>query len=185
MKYDYHESHKHLLAKELLFKWLKEIHDDRTIDYSRDHPFGIKLPFNWRRNYGVFLELPFHQTDDPYYFECSDGIYKCGVDHRLDSADIEECDCDRDENNFLVGYNRGPLLFVPDITIFHKGTATIFIEVVHKNGVSISKANKMLSFFEGHHIEVYEISADTILNTTNKYRNLVFETIVYDDQLLK
>lgn len=127
MPYEHHESYKHKLAKELLFQWIKEIHDDRTVDYSTDHHFGKTLPF----------------------------------------------------------YDRGPIMFVPDITIFHKGQAKIFIEVVHTNGVSKKKANNILNFFKVNHIEVYEIFADNILNATNKHRNLKFDTIIYDDELVK
>jgi len=54
----------------------------------------------WRKNYGVFKHLPFHQTSDVYYFECSD------------------------ENHLKT-----KLLFRPDITIFHKGEAKILIYV--------------------------------------------------------
>lgn len=185
MKYDYHESFKHKTAKELLHSWLKEIHDDNTIDYSIEHPFGKALPFYWRKNYGVFIELPFYTSSDPYYFECSGGL-SCKHDPVLydHPSQVPECDCEFDENGFLKSFNRGHFLFVPDITIFHKGEAKIFIEVVHTNPTSKDKLNKILKFFSGHWIEVYEISADSILNCTNKHKKLDFKTIIYDSEIL-
>jgi hypothetical protein len=170
MKYDYHESHKHKLAKELLWKWLNNIDKD-NIDYSQEH--NIKLPFYWRTgNYGVHMELPFHKTDSPYYFELSKGLL------------VEECiasDGSKYSATSLVFdplIDRGELLFVPDITIFHKGTAIILIEVVHTSSVSQQKIDKILSFFEGYHIEVYEIEADNILDQTNKKCDLKFTKLI-------
>lgn len=171
--YEYHESYKHKLAKELLYSWLKEIHDDKNIDYSNDHPFGRYLPFNWRKNYGVYMELPFYTTSDPYYFECSKGVWCDLPEH----TELESCDCERDENSFIKHIDKGKILFVPDITIFHKGTAKILIEVFHTNPVSPNKMRKIAKFFEQSHIEVYQIDAENILVQTNKNRRLIFEEL--------
>jgi len=94
--------------------------------------------FDWRANYGVFTELKFHKNDDPYYFENSEGLFN--------------------EN-----FDRGKILFVPDIIIFHKGTPRYIFEVVNTNPVSNFKLQKIKSFFDGHHLELYEIYVDDIL----------------------
>lgn len=147
MGYEYHESHKHKLAKETLFRWLDNI--EKFIPNSPP----VRLPFYWRRpNYGVHLELPFYSNSDPYYFECSGH-----------------------EN----GEQPGRLLFVPDITIFHKGIVKIIIEVVHKNTISGLKEEKINKFFYNS-VWLYTIEADNILNQTNKFCNLYFEPISHD-----
>lgn len=94
--------------------------------------------FSWRANYGVFTELKIYENDDPYYFEISEGLFN--------------------EN-----FDRGKILFVPDIIIFHKGTPRYIFEVVNTNPVSNFKLQKIKSFFSGHHIELYEIYVDDIL----------------------
>jgi hypothetical protein len=148
MPYEYHESHKHKLAKETLFKWLD------NIEKGIPNTPPVRLPFYWRRpNYGVHLELPFYSNSDPYYFECSG--------HENDG-----------------GEQPGRILFVPDITIFHKGSVKIIIEVVHKNIISGEKEKKINSFF-GDGVWLYSIEADNILNQTNKHCNLFFEPISY------
>lgn len=147
MKYEYHESHKHKLAKETLFKWLDNI--EKFIPNSPP----VRLPFYWRRpNWGVHMELPFYSNSDPYYFECSG--------HELDEEP-------------------GRLLFVPDITIFHKGSVKIIIEVVHKNYISAKKEESIYKFFKND-VQLYSIEADNILNQTNKFCNLYFEPISYE-----
>lgn len=94
--------------------------------------------FGWRKNQGVHLELKFHLNDDPYYFENSEGLTN-------------------------PEFDRGALLFVPDICIFHKGTPTMLFEVVCTNPVSKEKKKRIEKFFDGFHVEVYEIYADEIL----------------------
>lgn len=94
--------------------------------------------FRWRKNQGVHLELKFHKNDDPYYFENSEG---------LTDPDFE----------------RGALLFIPDICIFHKGTPCLMIEVVCTNPVTEIKKERILKFFDGFYVEVFEIEAEEIL----------------------
>lgn len=67
---------------------------------------------------------------------------------------------------FEEGINSGRVLFIPDITIFHKGQAFILLEIVHRNKVSPQKAGRIRNFFGANHYEIYEIEADTILNNT-------------------
>lgn len=146
-KFEQNESFLHLKAKELLFVWLSDINkknDDCNL-----------YPISWRRNYGVFMELPFYKTDSPYYFECSEGL--------IPYEERQETPC---INWFDKNYNRGEILFVPDITIFHKGVARILVEVVHKSPVTESKLNKIKAFFNGHNVIIYEISAQEILRHT-------------------
>jgi hypothetical protein len=56
------------------------------------------------------------------------------------------------------------ILFRPDITIFHKGTAKYFIEIVVTNPVSSKKLDKMISY--NRNTSVVEINADDILMNT-------------------
>jgi len=143
-KYIERESYKHLYAKNLLAKWL------RKIDENNDYCNFSQL--NWRSNYGVFEELKFYETSDLYYFENSEclngkGKYK-----------------DTNQNNwFDKNFNRGRILFVPDIAIFHKGTPIYFLEVVNSNPVSAEKLYNIKKFFDGYMLNIYEINASDIL----------------------
>lgn len=151
------ESYLHSHAKNLLADVL------RKLDKENDHcEFNV---LHWRSNYGVFTELPFHVSDDVFYFECSDGI-KYG--------ELAENLSDRFDRNF----DRGRILFVPDICIFHKGTPKFFIEVVHKNHVSESKLNRIKSFFSESYIEVYEVSAYQIMSQVGDLSNIDFNRIL-------
>ena len=58
------ESYKHLLAKHLLANKLKEV-ELKNNDYCDFYGWS------WRKNYGVFVELPFYKTSSVYYFENS------------------------------------------------------------------------------------------------------------------
>lgn len=156
MRYDYHESYKHKAAKELLHSWLVNIENGTG--------FQPSVPFTWRMNYGVHLELPFYETDDPYYFETSGW-----VENDKNKAFYPE--------EYDPHFDRGALLFVPDITIFHKGSATILIEVVHTCPLSRDKIKKILKFFDGYYVDLYEIDADNILSQTNKKCELKFRKI--------
>jgi hypothetical protein len=100
--------------------------------------------FKWRSSYGVHTELKIYENDDPCYFENSEGLFN--------------------EN-----FDRGKILFVPDITIFHKGSIKYLIEVVHSNPVSEKKINKIFDFFnrKGQVPYVYEIEAEEILRHTS------------------
>jgi hypothetical protein len=138
------ESYNHKFAKNLLASWLRDLE-------SKDD-FCSLNPFNWRRNYGVFEELKFHKGDDLYYFECSDGVKQW--DERSTNPN----------DYFYPDYNRGEILFVPDITIFHKGCPKILIEIVHTNSVSESKIAKINDFFGRDNIELYEVFADDVLS---------------------
>ena len=110
-KFEEKESYLHYYAKEVLFNWL--------VTEELENDFCNVAQFNWRRNYGVFKELKFFETSDPYYFEMSGG---------LDYEKIKE----KDYNNaFRDNYDRGKILFVPDITVFHKGTPRYLFEIVY------------------------------------------------------
>ncbi len=120
-------------------KLAKELFGSWFMDQEKgNNEYCSVAQFAWRKNQGVHLELKFYLNDDPYYFENSEGL--------LDSK-----------------FDRGPLLFVPDICIFHKGTPIMLFEVVCTNPVSNEKKKRIEKFFNGFHIEVYEIYADEIL----------------------
>lgn len=133
------ESFKHLMAKDLLHKWLCD--EEKKSDICRLYPF------NWRVNYGVFKELIFYEKSSPYYFE-----------------DSEE------------GHEFSKMLFVPDITIFHKGSAITLIEVVHQNHVSDEKLKKIINFFNGD-IAVFEIDAEEILRQIEVPKKLKYRLL--------
>jgi len=143
-KFIHRESFKHLFAKNLLKKWFLESEKDGSCEVAQ---------FQWRGNYGVFAELKFYETSDPCYFEVSGGL-----------------DPDKDEfpvrgnpkDLFLPNFNRGKILFVPDVTIFHKGSPKYLLEVVHTNPLSKSKIEKIDKFFGGC-VNLFEIEAEEIL----------------------
>lgn len=64
---------------------------------------------------------------------------------------------------FEHGDNRGRILFVPDIVVFHQGAAHLLLEVVHKSAVSERKLDDIRCFFLDQQVEVWEIQAETIL----------------------
>jgi hypothetical protein len=152
------ESYKHLCAKEVLAGWLRDI--------EKGKDFCELNPIKWRSNYGVFTELPFYETSDPYYFELSKGIKttKSGnLSHRGKNP----------LNWYDKSVDRGRILFVPDITVFHKGTAVHLIEVVHKNPVSDYKLRTIQKFFSHHSVHVWEIPADWILSQVKMPQTLI------------
>lgn len=160
MAYIKNESYLHEHAKNLLAEALRN--EEKKNNYISE--FG---PITWRANYGVFTELEFHEHDHPYYFECSKGL-------------IEDY-TDRPEGNYTEHFDpsidRGRILFVPDICIFHKGTPTIFIEVVHKNTTPKWKINKINDFFDGFSIDIYEVSAFEIMSQVGDLSKIAFKYI--------
>ncbi|MCV5968697.1 hypothetical protein, partial [Lactococcus petauri] len=68
---------------------------------------------------------------------------------------------------FEAGFDRGKILFAPDICVFNKGSAWILIEVVHKNGVSDRKLDVIKRFYGDTPFELYEVSAEEILRHTS------------------
>lgn len=145
------ESYKHLFAKNLLKKWF--------LEQESLGEFCQVAQFKWRSNYGVFTELEFYESSSPYYFELSQGLIEYrGIDENHKDLRGEDC-----LNWFDPTFNRGNILFVPDITIFHKGLPSILIEVVHTNPISKWKVERIQKFFKGHYIELYEIESEEIL----------------------
>ncbi len=138
------ESYKHLFAKNLLKRWF--------LEQDTNNDFCSVAQFNWRSNYGIFTELEFYETSNPFYFELSDGLREYSSERSKNPLDWFDPD-----------FNRGKILFVPDITLFHKGSAVKLLEVVHTNSVPDWKKRRIEKFFAGNHIEVYEIQAEEIL----------------------
>jgi len=159
------ESYKHKLAKELLYQWLVN-EEERSGDYCT---FG---PLKWRANYGVFMELKFYETSSIYYFECSEGIKERDMENHDSWPKLISGNEWFDET-----FNRGKILFVPDIVIFHKGCPVYLIEVVHKSPVSSEKLDKIRDFFNGGYCAVYQVYADDILNKCNESDKLRFDLI--------
>lgn len=159
------ESFTHRTAKNFLAEQLRDIEKvDRYCSLN-----GIE----WQRNYGVFTELKFHETDEPYYFETSPGLKEYdGEDEN--GIDKRGKDC---LEWFDHQIDRGRILFVPDIVIFHKGTPTIFIEVVYTNPVKPHKIKAIDRFFEGYLIQVYEVSAVDIINNMKDISKIKFNKI--------
>ncbi len=145
------ESRKHNQAKNILKRWFSE--QERLNDSCR------VAQFKWRTNYGAYSELMFYETSDPYYFEQSKGL--------LEYAGTTKTGRDRRGKNrlkwFDPNFDRGKFLFQPDVTIFHKGVATILLEVVYTNPTSTEKLERIKRFFNGHHVELYDIDAEEIL----------------------
>lgn len=155
------ETHKVKFAKQLLFEWLCNCENENG--YCPDLSFGWRNP-----NYGVHLNLPFYSSSDSYYFECSGGLiedktpyYKSSVDEIFDPA-----------------YDRGELLFIPDITIFHKGQAQIFIYVC-KGHLSPFIVFPILELLEGHWVEIYQIHPDSILDHAPGNERLQFTEVYH------
>lgn len=142
MIYNPKESYKHLLAKKLLAKWLRE--EDNSNLYCN------VAQFHWKSSYGVFEELKFFETSQVHYFENSKGII----------PDIEKDDF---YGLFDPNVDRGKILFVPDITVFQNGYPTYIFEIVHTSPVSAIKRFNMSLFFKNHPVEVLEIKAEDIL----------------------
>lgn len=147
MKYEPKESYKHLIAKQLLAKWLRE--EDYNNQYCN------VAQFYWKSNYGVFEELKFYETSQVHYFESSKGIIP-----NIDKVDYY--------NLFDPMIDRGRILFVPDITVFQNGYPTYLFEIVHTNPVSCLKKFNMSLFFRDHPVEVLEIKAEDILRKDSK-----------------
>ena len=124
-------------AKTMLHKWLSEI--DKINDMCELHPF------KWRSNYGVYMDLKFYDFDDPYYFE---------NEVRIDILSLK---------NESLTYNKSPL-FIPDITIFHKGVACILIFITDNDyNFPYNKGAIINKFFEGFHNEIYLVAYRDIL----------------------
>jgi len=58
-------------------------------------------------------------------------------------------------------FNTGYPLFVPDITVFHKGSIVYLFEIVHTNKVSQVKIDLIRKYLPS--AELYEVSANEIL----------------------
>jgi len=160
------ETFSHRFAKNLLAKWLRE--EEAKNDHCKIEPF------EWRRNYGVFTELRFHNKDEFYYFEQSDTLEAhLGFDDKgVDKRGRNPLDWFKD------GVDRGKILFVPDITIFHKGTPKILIEVVHSNPVSDEKLEAIHKWYDGEYFELYEVFSSWILEQTERPNILLSRKLV-------
>lgn len=161
-KFVHTESFLHLDAKKRLVEWL------RFLDENSD---GCSLyPFHWQSNYGVFEELPFYETSHPYYFEQSKGL----LDRQYYNIENKTYD---EKKWFESSYNRGKYLFVPDITIFHKGCAKILIEIVYTNPPSEEKVKTIEKFFDGQ-VDLYTVEAMDIMRKSEVPKSLLTNQIL-------
>lgn len=73
---------------------------------------------------------------------------------------------------FEHGRPEGPILFVPDITVFHQGAAHLLVEVVHTSEVLEEKLDTIKCFFLDQPVEVWEVTAEEILRQTRPPKRL-------------
>jgi len=158
------ESYLHKFAKNLLVKWLREIEQKNNRCVLKADGYCNHVA--WRSNYGVYPELKFYETSHPYYFEQSSGIIQVGNKNQ-----------DFPDSLFEPTFNRGKILFVPDITIFHRGQAQILIEVVNTNPVSDKKLNDIKLFFGNYFFELLTIRAKDVLKQTSFPKKLPFQEL--------
>jgi hypothetical protein len=157
------ESYKHLFAKQLMYQWLQE-YEDRWMynNYDGNPKWRVVqyFPLSWDAGErDMHMELPFYETSDPYYFTKSKGIIQDKYLRAFAST------------MWNPDFNRGKILFVPDIVIFENGRAAYIVEIVHKNSISDYKLKTMLRFF-GNNIAICEISAEWILSQIQKPNRL-------------
>lgn len=149
------------MAKDLLVEWLRELDDNNDGCVFGD--------IAWRSNYGVHKELPFYETSSPYYFELSKGL-----NPRREFAFKDYTYKDL----YIENFNKGKILFVPDICIFHKGSVRHMIEVVHKSEPTQRKIGNIQYFFKTAgwgYCDLWLIAADHILGQISKPESLNFE----------
>lgn len=145
-----HRSVKKEAAIALLAKNLREVNDSN--DFCRYNVFG------WRSNYGVFEKLKFHTSDEMCYFETSKHLIP--VEERKTQWPVDN------EGWFKKGVDRGRILFEPDISIFHKGSATIhiyFVDGENDNDFMF----EVMNMSDFGYVEVYFINVDDFLNRDN------------------
>lgn len=149
------------IAKELIAKILTE-KEKKGEDYCR------LQDISWSPNYGIFTNMVFHELDSPYYFECSAGLMD-----ESKTKDLENC-----LDWFDTNINRGNILFIADIVIFHKGAPAYIIQVSDKHKTSPSKLKAIRKFFNGHFIEVYEASALNVMCQIGNIENIKLKRIL-------
>lgn len=138
------EAQRMIVAKEKLLAWLQQAEKGKDfVDFC-----GLE----WRKNYGVFLNLPFFENSDPYYFE--------------ESGHLIPWTEQRSKTDYLSWLNIDPkaiIVFQPDITIFHKGTPKYFIDVLPKAREAVSGRNWLIKdFFEGFDITYLGVACNQI-----------------------
>jgi len=119
---------------------------------SFKHKLAKELLYKWLND---------EDSNDEDLKSCIDWTWRKNQGVHLELKFHENDDVYYFENTTL---NRGKILFVPDICIFHKGTPVHLIEVVNTNPVSTEKLKRITGFFEHHYLSVWEVSADDILS---------------------
>lgn len=152
MPFTENESYKHKLAKELLYKWLKE-----------------KKPGKWHGD-GVYLEYPLIPAMRNEYWNGNvisygnasiDGYhYYEGITSDFNPT-YEQC----------IANNDIPIA-VLDIAVVYKGCLFEGFEVYHTHKVDDTKKGKIMDLTKGLDFKLYEISAEKILCHTKIPENI-------------
>jgi hypothetical protein len=150
MPFTENESYKHKLAKELLYKWLKE-----------------QKPEKWIGD-GVYLEyplIPAMRNEYDYVISYGNGYidgyqYYSGITSDFNPT-YEQC----------IANNDIPLA-VLDIAVVYAGCLFEGYEVYHTHKVDDTKKGKIMDLTKGKYFELYEISAEKILCQTKKPENI-------------
>lgn len=173
------ESYKHQYAKNTLAGWLREICAGKVDQYV------TLKPLHWRvnrssPNFGVWVEYPV----------CIDAQNKVmGIQDVWDENFWWEYD--KNEKNprsaramerpptyaEVIGEKYTPVVIF-DIAIQHKGLIATGIEVVHKNGISATKAEYLKRIAPYGGLEVLTIDADWILSRVKRPDELVCKRIL-------
>ncbi len=79
----------------------------------------------------------------------------------------------------------GVMTFVPDLTLLQETTVRAIYEVTHTHGLKGKKLGKIQSWcYRNYDVPVYEVSADWILERTEKPDRILsdkFETVTHED----
>jgi len=148
MPFTENESYKHKLAKELLYKWLKEKNKD---PWPGD---GVHLEYPlipamrnqyWPSNVICYGNASF---EGYHYYESNTSDF---------NPTYEQC----------IANNDIPVA-VLDIAVVYKGSLFEGFEVYHTHKVNDTKKGKIIDLTEGLAFKLYEISAEKILCLTEK-----------------
>lgn len=151
----HNESYMHLKAKEVLCEWLNDGIPD---DYR-----GIgEFTYRSCREKGAFAEYPIVKVDETSSWNIS-------IDELVTPDDDDEYSVI--VPGYIPTYSQCvnihkiyPVAIV-DIVCIHKGTPIFGFEVCHKHPVPSEKVDKLVKFGV---TDIYEVSAEWILNQTSK-----------------
>lgn len=165
------------VAKGLLVTWCRNYENDEAFRYSKDLKDKVdgyypdNFPLYWRGNYGVHKDLPFYNTRDNFYFECSQDLKEfLSHEEHAHVSEMEDISV-----LFEPDYDK-VLLFTPDITIFCKGWAAIMIYITGKCRPYI-KYNELVELHQWHNNydpSIYVVTEASILSFAPTFKELDF-----------